>query len=102
MSLNEPGRDPQVIEEFRRRRVRQLVAVVPFVAALIPLLMLEDAGPEGLFGIPAVAVAAVCGAVLIAGLIFSLVNWRCPACKGYLGKAISPRFCQKCGARLQA
>jgi hypothetical protein len=95
------GKDPQVVAEFRRRRTRQLIAVVPFVAALIPLFMLEDAGPEGLFGIPAVVVGSVCGAVVIAGFIFSLMNWRCPACRCYLGKAISPRFCQKCGAQLQ-
>ncbi len=93
--------DPQVIAEFRRRRTRQFIVVVPFVGALIPLFMLENAGPDGLFGIPSVVVGSVCGAVVIAGFIFSLINWRCPACKSYLGKAISPRFCQKCGAQLQ-
>jgi len=60
--------------------------VVPFVGALIPLFMLENAGPVGLFGIPSVVVGSICGAVVIAGFIFSFKNWRCPACKCYLGK----------------
>jgi len=55
--------------------------VVPFVGALIPLFMLENAGPVGLFGIPSVVVGSICGAVVIAGFIFSFKNWRCPACK---------------------
>lgn len=95
------GRDSQVIAEFRRRRTRQLIVVVPFMGALLPLLMLENAGPDGLLGIPSVVVGSACGAVVIAGFIFSLINWRCPACKSRLGKDISPRFCQKCGVQLQ-
>lgn len=94
-------RDTRVIAEFKRRRARQLMMVVPFLGALIPLFMLEDAGPDGLFGIPPVVVGSACGAVVIAGFIFSLINWRCPACGCYLGKAISPRFCQKCGVQLR-
>ena len=99
--MDTKDRDPRVIAEFKRRRTRQIIAVVPIVGALLPLFLLEDAGPEGLFGIPSVVVGSVCGAVVVAGFVFSLINWRCPACKSYLGKAISPRFCQKCGAQLQ-
>jgi len=94
-------RDPLVFAEFKRRRTRQWNMVAPFVAALIVLFMLEDAGPSGVFGIPTAVAGSLCGAVVIAGFIFSLTNWRCPACKRYLGKAISPRFCQKCGTQLQ-
>lgn len=94
-------KDPQVMAEFKGRRTRQLIMVVPFAAALFTLFMLEDAGQEGLLGVPAVVVGSACGAVVIAGFIYSLMNWRCPACRCYLGKAISPRFCQKCGVQLQ-
>ncbi len=52
-------KDPQVIAEFRRKRTWQLIVVVPFMAALLPLLMLEDAGPDGMFGIP-VGVVGIC------------------------------------------
>lgn len=94
--------NPEIIAEFKKRRMRQFIAVVPFVVALFPLFMLDDAGPDGLFGIPTAVIGPVCIAVVIVMFIFSFMNWRCPACKSYLGKAISPRFCQKCGARLQA
>ncbi len=100
MDRNQEG-NPDVMAEFRKRRTRQLIAIAPFLVAISPLLFLENAGPDGLFGIPAVVIAPVCLAVIVAMFIFSFLNWRCPACKGYLGKAMSPKFCQKCGARLQ-
>ncbi|MBP7274977.1 MAG: hypothetical protein KBA51_02105 [Kiritimatiellae bacterium] len=93
--------NPEVIAEFQRRRRRQLIAVVPIMGALFPLFMLDHAGPDGLFGIPTAVLGPVCIAIMIAGVVFSLINWRCPACKSYLGKAMHPRFCQKCGAQLQ-
>jgi hypothetical protein len=40
--------------------------------------------------------------VLVAGaLIFSLRNWRCPACNRYLGRTFNPRYCQGCGFELR-
>jgi len=33
--------------------------------------------------------------------VFSLYNWRCPACNKYLGKQRSPKYCSKCGVALQ-
>ena len=93
---------PEIIAEFKKPRTRQLIAIAPFLVAIFPLFMLEDAGPDGLFGIPAIVIGPACIAVVIAMFIFSFINWRCPACKRYLGKAMNPKFCQKCGARLQA
>lgn len=98
MQLNQA--DPQIISEFKRRRTKQIIAVIPFIAAMIPLFLLDEAGPAGLFGISSIVIGSTCIAILIAGLIFSVINWRCPACNSYLGKTISPRFCQKCGAQL--
>jgi rubrerythrin len=40
-------------------------------------------------------------ALVVGALVFSLKNWRCPACDKYLGKGISPSFCPKCGVALQ-
>ena len=34
-------------------------------------------------------------------VLFSLANWRCPACHRFLGRYGNPRFCSKCGAPLQ-
>ena len=93
--------DQQVMAEFRQRRTRQLIVCVPVIAAIIPLVMLEDAGPAGLWGIPTSVVGAVCIAVIVAVLVYSLVNWRCPACNKYLGKGINPRYCRNCGTQLR-
>jgi DNA polymerase II large subunit len=38
--------------------------------------------------------------VIISVLAFSFLNWRCPSCNKYLGKAINPKFCSKCGTQL--
>ena len=97
---NQP--DPTIIAEFSKRRTRQLILIAPLIAAMIPVLMLENAGPDGLWGVPASVIAPGCIAVIIAGVIYSLFNWRCPACNKYLGKGISPRFCRHCGAQLQS
>jgi rubrerythrin len=37
-----------------------------------------------------------------AAVVFSLFNWRCPACSSYLGKRFNPRFCPSCGAQLHS
>jgi hypothetical protein len=99
--MEQQERDQEVIDSFRKRRGKQLIASVPLILAIIPLIMMDDSAEQALFGIPTIILLPVCIAVVIAGLIFSVFNWRCPACSGYLGKAFSPRFCTKCGAQLQ-
>lgn len=92
----------EVVAEFKKRKTRQLIATAPFMLALFSMFMLEDAGPEGLFGIPSSVMVPIFIIFAIGIFIFSFSNWRCPACNSYLGKAMSPKFCQKCGAKLQA
>ena len=95
--------DPQVMAEFQQRRTWQLIAVAPIVAAIIYWIFIgkDGAGPAELLGIPVSVGIPLCIAIVCAGLIFSFFIWRCPACKGYLGKAISPKFCHRCGVQLQ-
>ncbi|MCC7491212.1 MAG: hypothetical protein IT204_02640 [Fimbriimonadaceae bacterium] len=91
----------EVIEEFGRRRTRQLLAVLPAVLAVLLLATTNERTGQASGGLPANVVAIGCLVVVLAVVGFSLVNWRCPACRAYLGKGISPRFCQRCGAALQ-
>ena len=51
-------------------------------------------------GLPASVLMGAAFALVLGAVVFSFQNWRCPSCNGYLGKAISPRFCSKCGAAL--
>ncbi len=94
--MTEPVADPSVTHEFRRRRRRQLMATPFFVAAMLAVFLSLD--PE-LAVLPPEAGGA--GFLVIIGLVvFSRANWRCPACRSYLGRSLRQRFCSSCGARL--
>ena len=93
--------DPSVTDEFQKRKLRQMMAAIPGVLVIVFLLAAEKAGPEGLVGIPIFVLGPVGIAIILAIVAFSLFNWRCPSCKKYLGKRMSPRFCAKCGVQLQ-
>ena len=88
--------DANVIAEFRKRQVRQWIATILAIAAILPMVNGFVIG-----GLSERVVAPICIAVVLGIAIFSLINWRCPSCEGYLGNKMSPRFCSKCGVRLQ-
>jgi hypothetical protein len=78
------------------RRVRQVqggraigLALIGLVAAGVLLRL-----PETLW-VPAV------GAVALAGLVFRLVNWKCPACGERLPTRGTASMCRGCGAPLE-
>jgi hypothetical protein len=89
----------EIIEEFKKKRIRQIMAVGPIILAFIALLSVEG-NPTAIFGLPPNTVLTISFALIISVLIFSLFNWRCPSCNKYLGKAINPKFCAKCGVQL--
>lgn len=82
---------PEIIAEFNRRRIRQVIAVLPVVAIMIPTLSTENTVLGWIFGV-----------ILVIYIAFTFKNWRCPSCNGWLGKGISPNYCRNCGVRLQA
>ncbi|MFB3921165.1 MAG: hypothetical protein ACE145_05550 [Terriglobia bacterium] len=100
--MADKARDAQrIMDEFKKRRNRQLLVSVPFLGIFVGALWLRD-HPGGLpmnFGTTAFLV--VFFGAIAALLAFSLWNWRCPACNRYLGKGFGPSFCPKCGVRLQ-
>ena len=55
----------------------------------------------GAFGLSDAAAGNVFFAVVFLAVIFSFINWRCPACNKYFGKGFNFKFCPKCGAVLQ-
>ena len=91
--------EPELREEFARRRTRQLVLIVPVGIALVMVHFFDSkAEVSGL-----VSTGIILGglAVVLGGLAFSVWNWRCPSCDGYLGRSINPRHCSKCGFKLR-
>jgi hypothetical protein len=88
-------------EIYATRHRRQLALMVSLVALFFGLFFV---GPRFLGVIPGLSVTAIAPAsfLLVAGaLIFSLRNWRCPACNRYLGRTFNPRYCQGCGIELR-
>jgi hypothetical protein len=87
-------------EQFKLRRKRQLFLAVPFIAAIFLRLWLRENPGVAVAGADPNIFAGVFLAFVIGALAFSFRNWRCPACNSYLGKAISPKFCHRCGVEL--
>ena len=81
---------PEIVAEFKKRRIRQVIAVLPVVIIMLPALNSENNLLIGVFI-----------AIIIIFSVFTLMNWRCPSCKGWLGRGISPNYCRNCGVRLQ-
>lgn len=99
--MTKENRERQVIREFGRRRARQLAAVVAVIFLMISLLW-KMGHPGVLLGELSRSTVTALEVILIAGFVlFSSLNWRCPACGRYLGADINPRGCRKCGARLR-
>ncbi len=97
MELNRSN--AEIIEEFKKKRTRQIMAVGPIILAFIGLLSVEN-NPTGTFGLAVTTILVTAFAVIISVLIFSFLNWKCPSCNKYLGKTINPKFCSKCGTQL--
>lgn len=94
-----PQRGARFQEEFARRRMRQILLLVPIVIAVLAIRAASKGAD--FFGLPTEMVAVV-SFILIGGVaIFSLFNWRCPSCSASLGKTWNPHFCPKCGLELQ-
>ena len=90
----------EIIADFQKKRTRQILALAPVVFALIGLISVEGK-PSGLFGLSPGMILGISFALITGVLIFSLLNWRCPSCNRYLGKAFNPKFCSKCGVQLR-
>jgi hypothetical protein len=88
--------------EYAARRKKQLFISIPLAVFMIGVLLVLDEKAKGpIFGVSPSIVVAVLAAVMVAGVVFSLLNWRCPACRRYLGKHINPSFCHRCGVPLR-
>jgi integral membrane sensor domain MASE1 len=88
-------------DDFAARRKRQLLATLPILLVVVALAMADQTSGQLLgFGVAFWGpVAFVC---ILGFIVFTLKNWRCPACARYLGKGIFPRCCPKCGVQLSA
>lgn len=97
MSVDDPHQRQQILEDFKRRRTREIIAIVPFLASVFVIYELfKDPGFQvrGLSGGPLLLAAL---AVLAAVLIHHIVNWRCPVCGNVFLTGIAVSHCRRCG-----
>ena len=84
-----------------KRRRQWLLVLLPVLAAVI-VIVIVGRRPEGiLLGVSAAVWRPVAFAVVIAAVVFSFINWRCPACGRYLGRTFNPAYCPRCGIPLR-
>jgi tRNA(Ile2) C34 agmatinyltransferase TiaS len=92
--------DKKIIEVFKTRQDRQIVAIAAamffmLLAAVIykrPDLLGAISG-RTLFGLQLISIASF--------LVYTAYNWRCPSCNKHLGGNVHRLRCGKCGSRLQ-
>jgi hypothetical protein len=91
-----------MIQEFKERRTRQLMASAVVVLGIVGMIWLDkNPGAASEMDVSSAVIGPVFVGMVLVVLAFSFYSWRCPGCNKYLGKAITPNFCQKCGAPLQ-
>lgn len=88
-------------ERFRSRRKRQIILAVPFIGVVLAVFLTRHSKGQDVYGIPLEVWGPVFLLLVLGALVFSFLNWRCPACDRYLGRDISPRFCTQCGVELR-
>jgi hypothetical protein len=86
---------------FSVRQRRQFLLAIPLVVVLLSFFIAVDERAGTVFGFPLAAAGPFLFVFVIGALVFSLKNWRCPACDRYLGKVWNPRHCHSCGVALR-
>lgn len=86
--------------QFAAKRRKQIMVAIPLIAMMILLVLSGENADKVVLGMSVEAWGPAFVILILGGIGFSLYNWRCPACNKYLGKAISPKFCSKCGVAL--
>lgn len=99
--MAKPMHDKDIFKEFERRKRLQLIVLAPIILVMLSLLLIGDDPKASFLGLPRLALVWTAAAVAFGAAVFSLFNWRCPACESLLGRGLSPNFCSQCGAQLQ-
>lgn len=91
--------EDDVIAEFKKRWIREVVGLVVLIAILLSSSLLESLFQR--LNFPSNTTTTVIVIAIVGYAIFTYVNWRCPACNEYFYREIYPRYCPQCGAALR-
>ena len=87
--------------EFKRRKTRQLLLALPMIPCMFIVAFMADNDAQIFESITNFQLLIGATVVIAVGLIFSMINWRCPGCNKYLGKRMNPQYCSSCGVELR-
>ena len=100
--MEQTDEQPEDIKaDFARRKRNQLIATVPLMLLIFGFVFFEEELKSSVLDVPPFVLVGVAVALVVALLAFSLRNWRCPACNGYLGRSTGMNHCPKCGVALK-
>jgi hypothetical protein len=88
-------------DAFAARRRRQLLVYIPFIVLIIVFTTESKSTGLVLWWIPISIFLPIFIIAFLGVLSFSLINWRCPACKKFFGRAFNLNYCSNCGVRLR-
>jgi hypothetical protein len=108
-SVEKSGGDPlhtepqkmQFKEVFAKRRKNQIMLAALILPLILVVVFSEDRGAGTILGYSMQEAGPLFFGVVLAAVIFSFRNWRCPSCSKYLGRNINPKFCHNCGVELR-
>ena len=91
----------EIRRTFAKRRRNQLWLLVVFAPIVFGELLYQRHVAATVLGMSPQVAAPIFLVLAVVGLLYSLRNWRCPACSKYLGRSINARNCLNCGVRLR-
>ena len=86
--------------QFAKKRRNQRILALPAIAAIISVTVGHRHIGQAL-GVSGELAWGAAFVVVLGYLVFSLINWRCPACGKYLRRGLSPNHCPQCGVALR-
>lgn len=95
--VEDAQRRQQILADFKRRRTRELLMVVVFLAAgYVAYSAYQDPYSFRVAGLRGVPLLLAALAVIAAGLVHHVVNWRCPVCGRPFLTGVTVKFCKHC------
>lgn len=91
----------EIKKQFKLRKKKQWLAIIPAVIFLAGYQLLAWQGPSRIAGWPRQILLYPFMLFVMVAIVFIYINWRCPACRKYLGLTFRGRICPKCGAELK-
>jgi hypothetical protein len=88
---------------FAKKRRRRIMAMLLMIPSAVAFGFGAAGGVEDqlVLGLGPIVWWPVVLVVFIGSLIFSVLNWRCPACGTVFGLNFNGRYCSDCGVELQ-